>query len=212
MSMRYFRASRNRIESQKKICLSRAATKIRKTTSPLFTQGAIKMPATKAKKPSTSTKKRSTTSTKRRAPSTRNNSKKLQDLQGQVDAISKSQAVIEFNLDGTIITANDNFLATLGYTLDEVQGQHHRMFAEPALNIDSFGKLLAEASIRRASTNGLAKAARKFGFRLLTTPSSTRKAIPIKSLSMQLIRRRRLRKIANRSKCVWLSKNLKARS
>src|ERR1700730_8617589 len=50
------------------------------------------------------------------------------DTQGQIDAISKSQAVIQFNLDGTIITANDNFLKTLGYRLDEIQGRHHSMF------------------------------------------------------------------------------------
>ncbi len=52
------------------------------------------------------------------------------DYQGQIDAISKSQAVIEFNMDGTIITANKNFLDTLGYSLDEVQGKHHSMFVE----------------------------------------------------------------------------------
>jgi methyl-accepting chemotaxis protein len=49
-----------------------------------------------------------------------------------LEAISKSQAVIEFDLDGTIITANDNFLRTLGYTLDEVKGRHHSMFVEEA--------------------------------------------------------------------------------
>ena len=48
------------------------------------------------------------------------------------DAVSKAQAVIEFNLDGTIIKANENFLKTMGYSLDEVKGQHHRMFCEPA--------------------------------------------------------------------------------
>jgi methyl-accepting chemotaxis protein len=53
------------------------------------------------------------------------------DFSGQLDAISKSQAVIEFNMDGTIITANDNFLNTLGYQLDEIQGQHHQMFVTP---------------------------------------------------------------------------------
>ncbi len=56
----------------------------------------------------------------------------LADLRGQLQAISKAQAVIEFTLDGTIITANDNFLNTLGYRLDEVQGKHHRMFCDPA--------------------------------------------------------------------------------
>jgi len=51
---------------------------------------------------------------------------------GQIEATNEAQAVIEFEMDGTIITANDNFLTTLGYSLDEVQGQHHRMFVEEA--------------------------------------------------------------------------------
>ncbi|GAB5405114.1 MAG: PAS domain S-box protein [Aureliella sp.] len=54
------------------------------------------------------------------------------DYEGQLDAISKAQAVIEFNLDGTIITANDNFLSCVGYSLQEVQGNHHRLFVDPA--------------------------------------------------------------------------------
>lgn len=54
------------------------------------------------------------------------------DFEGQIDAVSKAQAVIEFNLDGTAITANDNFLNTVGYTLDEVCGNHHRMFCDRA--------------------------------------------------------------------------------
>lgn len=45
-----------------------------------------------------------------------------------LQALSKSQGIIEFNLDGTIITANENFLHLLGYTLAEVQGKHHRIF------------------------------------------------------------------------------------
>jgi len=53
------------------------------------------------------------------------------DAAGQLSAISKSQAVIEFNMDGTIITANDNFCNAVGYALNEIQGQHHSMFAEP---------------------------------------------------------------------------------
>ncbi len=54
------------------------------------------------------------------------------DLLGKVEAIGRSQAVIEFQLDGTIITANENFLKTLGYTLDEIKGKHHSLFVEPA--------------------------------------------------------------------------------
>lgn len=47
------------------------------------------------------------------------------------NAMDKSQAVIEFNMDGTIITANDNFLNTVGYSLSEIKGQHHKMFVTP---------------------------------------------------------------------------------
>jgi methyl-accepting chemotaxis protein len=54
------------------------------------------------------------------------------DYAGQVAAIRKSQAVIEFGMDGTVLDANDNFLNALGYTLDEVKGRHHSMFVEPA--------------------------------------------------------------------------------
>ncbi|OQW54360.1 MAG: chemotaxis protein [Proteobacteria bacterium SG_bin9] len=57
---------------------------------------------------------------------------KSADHEGQIKAIHKSQAVIEFNLDGTIVTANDNFLGAMGYRLDEIQGKHHSMFAEKA--------------------------------------------------------------------------------
>jgi len=51
-------------------------------------------------------------------------------FEGQINAISKSQAVIEFDVDGTIITANDNFLNTMGYRLDEIKGKHHQIFVD----------------------------------------------------------------------------------
>ncbi len=53
------------------------------------------------------------------------------DLLGKANAISRSQAVIEFNLDGTIVTANQNFLDVMGYKLEEIRGQHHRIFVDP---------------------------------------------------------------------------------
>ena len=55
---------------------------------------------------------------------------KAADAAGQLDAISKSQAVIEFNMEGVILTANDNFCNAMGYQLSEIQGQHHSMFAD----------------------------------------------------------------------------------
>ena len=57
---------------------------------------------------------------------------RLADLEGQRAAIDKAQAVIEFDLDGRILHANENFLAVLGYALPEILGQHHRLFVDPA--------------------------------------------------------------------------------
>jgi methyl-accepting chemotaxis protein len=59
--------------------------------------------------------------------------KKIRSMEdaGKITAIGRAQAVIEFNLDGTIITANENFCATLGYKLEEIQGKHHAMFVAP---------------------------------------------------------------------------------
>ncbi len=54
------------------------------------------------------------------------------ELEAIIAAIGKSQAVIEFQMDGTIITANENFLKTLGYGLDEIKGRHHSMFVDDA--------------------------------------------------------------------------------
>ncbi|MBB4953293.1 methyl-accepting chemotaxis protein [Agrobacterium vitis] len=51
--------------------------------------------------------------------------------QAEVNALRRSQAVIEFNLDGTILDANDNFCQALGYSLAEIKGKHHRMFVDP---------------------------------------------------------------------------------
>jgi methyl-accepting chemotaxis protein len=54
------------------------------------------------------------------------------DQSGILKALDRSQAIIEFQVDGTIITANDNFLRAMGYSLEEVRGKHHSMFIEPA--------------------------------------------------------------------------------
>lgn len=57
---------------------------------------------------------------------------KAANYEGQIAAIHKAQAVIEFKLDGTIVTANENFLKATGYSLDEICGKHHSMFVDPA--------------------------------------------------------------------------------
>ena len=85
----------------------------------------------------------------------------VQDLRGQIAAINRVQAVIEFELDGTIITANDNFLKTLGYSLDEIQGQHHSLFVEPAYKASAeykqFWRDLGEGKFQAAEYKRIAK-------------------------------------------------------
>ncbi|MGY2165329.1 methyl-accepting chemotaxis protein [Pseudomonas tolaasii] len=55
------------------------------------------------------------------------------EANAKLGAIDRAMAVIEFNLDGTIITANANFLQRMGYTLAQIQGKHHRLFCKPEL-------------------------------------------------------------------------------
>ncbi|WP_119153618.1 PAS domain S-box protein [Caldimonas tepidiphila] len=53
------------------------------------------------------------------------------EFEGKVQAVNRGQAVIEFDLDGRVVHANDNFLRTIGYSLREIVGQHHSMFCTP---------------------------------------------------------------------------------
>ncbi|MFN3853559.1 MAG: PAS domain S-box protein [Phreatobacter sp.] len=86
------------------------------------------------------------------------------DLAGQIQAIHRSQAVIEFDLSGTILTANDNFLQALGYRLDEIVGQHHRMFVTPrdrdSAAYREFWAALARGEFKSAQFERVAKGGR----------------------------------------------------
>jgi len=55
----------------------------------------------------------------------------IAEYEGKTRAIERAQAVVEFELDGTVIRANENFLRIFGYKLDEVVGKHHRIFCDP---------------------------------------------------------------------------------
>lgn len=67
------------------------------------------------------------------------------DNAGQIEAINKVQAVIEFNLDGIVQSANDNFLKTLGYSIDEIKGKHHRIFCDESfVNKESYKEFWAK--------------------------------------------------------------------
>ncbi len=87
------------------------------------------------------------------------------DLAGQVAAINKSQAVIAFALDGTVLTANDKFLSALGYTLAEVKGRPHAMFVEPAYAASAeyrqFWDALRQGSYQAAQFRRIGKGGRE---------------------------------------------------
>jgi methyl-accepting chemotaxis protein len=53
------------------------------------------------------------------------------EAKSYMDALNRVQCIIEFSLDGTILHANNNFLNALGYSIEEIQGKHHRIFCEP---------------------------------------------------------------------------------
>src|SRR5258707_848123 len=105
----------------------------------------------------------------------------------QVEAISKSQAVIEFNLDGTVVTANENFLKTLGYSLSEIQGKHHSMFVEPAMRDSAtyreFWASLNRGQYQAGEYKRIGKGGKEVGFRPPTIPCSTAMARSVKSSS-----------------------------
>lgn len=99
----------------------------------------------------------------------------LDDYRGRIEALSESQAVIEFDLEGNILTANDNFCNAMGYRLDEIQGRHHRMFASEdyaaSLEYRQFWEALRRGEGQQGEFLRLGKGAGKFGFGPATTRS-----------------------------------------
>ncbi|TGD98020.1 PAS domain S-box protein [Methylobacterium nonmethylotrophicum] len=86
------------------------------------------------------------------------------DVEGKQAALDRSQAIIEFNLDGTVLTANENFLAVLGYRLEEIRGQHHRLFVDPAeqgAEYERFWASLRRGEFQQAEYRRIAKGGRE---------------------------------------------------
>ena len=98
------------------------------------------------------------------------------DLAGQIAAIKKFQAVIEFKIDGTILCANENCLQALGYSQPEIVGRHHNMFVDESERASDlyqqFWASLNRGNIRLESSSALGVAARRSGFKRHTTRSS----------------------------------------
>jgi methyl-accepting chemotaxis protein len=82
-----------------------------------------------------------------------------------IAALDRTQAIIEFKPDGTVLTANANFLAAMGYSLDEIQGRHHRMFCDPAFanggEYQSFWQRLARGECFSGEYKRIAKGSRE---------------------------------------------------
>ncbi len=87
------------------------------------------------------------------------------NAKGQIEAISKAQAVVEFTLDGTVITANDNFFKTMGYALNEIKGQHHSLFVDPSYRQSSeyrkFWEKLSRGEFNSGQYKRIAKGGRE---------------------------------------------------
>jgi methyl-accepting chemotaxis protein len=78
---------------------------------------------------STQSSAKPTTSRSRNSSSSKSNADTKK--QAMFEAFSRSMAIIEFSVDGTILWANENFLQTIGYSLDEIKGRHHSLFVDP---------------------------------------------------------------------------------
>lgn len=100
------------------------------------------------------------------------------ELDGQIAALNRSQAVIAFRPDGTILDANANFLAAVGYTLDEIQDRHHRMFVEEAEQESpayrGFWAALARGEYQSAEFRRIAKGGREIFIQATYNPITDR--------------------------------------
>ena len=107
-----------------------------------------------------------------------------QENQATLDAISRALAVIEFDLDGTILTANKNFLDVMGYTLDEVRGKHHRIFVAPAESAlpdyKLFWQQLAKGEFQAAEYRRIGKGGRDVWIQATYNPVFGRDGKPLK--------------------------------
>ena len=96
------------------------------------------------------------------------------DDAGQIAAIQRSQAVISFAMDGTILDANDNFLAVMGYAHDEIVGKHHRMFVTPqeaaSYEYNQFWEGLRQGLFQTAEYRRVAKGGRDVWIRATYNP------------------------------------------
>lgn len=106
------------------------------------------------------------------------------EFKARSTAMDRSQAVIEFALDGTILSANENFLATLGYKLDEIVGRHHRIFCTPeyarSAAYDTFWRKLSDGAFDAGAYKRLTKDGREIWLQATYNPILAPDGRPIK--------------------------------
>ena len=106
------------------------------------------------------------------------------EMLSTLNALDKSQATIEFSMDGTILTANRNFLGAMGYSLEEIRGQHHRMFVTPdfarSQEYQQFWASLNTGEFQMARYKRLAKGGREIWIQASYNPLLDRNGKPFK--------------------------------
>lgn len=127
------------------------------------------------------------------------------DFEGQVDALNRSQAVIHFELDGTILGANENFLGAMGYSIDEIRGQHHSMFVDPeyreSAEYKRFWEELARGEFKADEFKRVAKGGREIWIQATYNPIMDAAGRPFKvvkfasDITEQVMERQRRRQV-----------------
>ncbi len=106
------------------------------------------------------------------------------DLLAIYQALDKAQAIIEFDLDGTVVSANENFLSIFGYELDEIVGKHHRMFCDPDYvasgAYDEFWKKLGRGECHAAEFKRLAKGGKEIWLQASYNPVFDKDGNPVR--------------------------------
>ena len=113
---------------------------------------------------------------------------RVQEMAAGLAAVSRSQAMITFSLDGNILTANENFLGTMGYELGEIAGKHHSMFVPPAeresAEYKQFWADLRRGEFRSALFRRLAKGGREIWLQASYNPILDAAGKPIKVIKI----------------------------
>ncbi|MBI1276148.1 PAS domain-containing protein [bacterium] len=114
----------------------------------------------------------------------------MRDRAARLEALDKSQASIEFSLDGTILDANENFLRTMGYEWEEISRQHHRMFVEPthaeSMEYRQFWDRLRQGEFQSAEYKRVGKGGKEVWIRATYSPVMGRDGKPQKVVKYAL--------------------------